>query len=305
MSPMIETTAVGWLTVPPPPAPIASTMIVPTEAEDQAEHDRPRRKPHRAPVGPSTRWCSSVAGISPCEVTAPPHTGPGDRRPPQLVPGSGSCARRRPGSRRPRRRISSGSIPAASAPATSSDGKSPTWIASAARAPTSDRACSKTAGDGLATPIAAELTAPSSSGASPVCSSTSSTDTSQLETATIAGPAGADGEQRVTGIVERDEPQRAQQPAQQLVEVEPLRSRPAARHAAPRHIAAAARAASRRHARRPCARGRTRSRRAARHRPRRQTRATPNRSRSCERSSGTGGCRRTSVPIASINSARR
>ena len=31
MSPMIETTAVGLLTVPPLPAPIASTMIVPTE----------------------------------------------------------------------------------------------------------------------------------------------------------------------------------------------------------------------------------------------------------------------------------
>ena len=289
MSPMIETTAVGWLTLPP----LAGADRVDDDradrAEDHSEDDRRRRRPPApgrdvdAVVWPGWRTYRRVR-LRPLSCRPGPAATP-------ARPGPGSCARRPRVRRRPTRSISTGSIPAARAPATSSDGESPTWMASAARAPASDNACSNTAGDGLATPIAAELTAPSSSGASPVMLEHLQHRHIPVGDRDDPDPAGAGGEQRVAGIVERDEPQRGQQRAQQLIEVEievARARRPATRHAAPRRSAAAAHAASGRHARRPCARGRTPiSARNAVAASASET-TTPNRVRSSERSRGAG-----------------
>ena len=291
MSPMIETTAVGWLTLAPPPAPID----VDDDRADRAEDRVRTRSPPAPPTSPRSgcrrgrlagRGHLAVGGYG-----APSR--PGDRRPPQLVEapdrphagdaravarrGRSAPARSRPPARRRR-------------PRTASRRRAPHR---AARAPASDSACSKIAGDGLAAPIAAELTAPSSNGASPVRSSTSSTDTSQLETTTIRTPRARTASSASRASSKATNRSEASSARQQLVEVERVRT--------PAGSASRSTAAQRS---RSCAqrlgvaavahvRAVERDLGAQRGaRPRASETSTPNRSRSSERSSGAGGSQR-------------
>ena len=91
--------------------------------------------------------------------------------------------RQRRRARRARRRS-----PAASAPATSASGESPACSAASGAAPASSSAWAKIAPSGLACPSSADATAPSTSAATPVSSSRSCSEKSQLETTTSRRP---------------------------------------------------------------------------------------------------------------------
>ena len=135
-------------------------------------------------------------------MTRPPSSATGPNHGFQRLRGRVTAARARPatrsratpgGGRRAAAAVAARppSIPARSAPSTSSSRLSPTWIASPAPTPASASAAAKSRASGLATPTSAEVTTPSSSSSSPVRSSTSCSETSQLLATTSAKPSRA------------------------------------------------------------------------------------------------------------------